>query len=249
MGNFISQEYLADLGIDDNAYKNFLNELNNMKGPSDIKDYEYEVLKTIPNVYNNIIKDINGRISNIHLVFKSINVFNDNVQEFKDQLTKIVKEYKLTPYQITYFTKQLEAEIYEADKLFTANKITYEEKEKYQRDLKKRIELIKGIQSQVVYDRNVNQQQTNLSGMKKKISDITKQNGAVLSYPAATSETETGTGTGTGTTVEKSTSVGVSSTTPQISISKELKSPPTTPKKKVRGGGRKTMSTFYMDYE
>jgi ATP-dependent Lon protease len=174
MGNIVSQEYLSEFVINDDSYKKFVSEINELQGIPNIEQYKYDVIKTIPSVYNGILDEIKSRIKSLNEEFSKINVFDDDAQNFRKDFEALVKNYNLNTYQITYFTKQLDKKYEDAQKF--SGEISEEKLNKLRADIESRKKLIRDIQAQSENDKNIKQKNTSFKSLDNEIVRLQSKN-------------------------------------------------------------------------
>jgi ATP-dependent Lon protease len=174
MGNIVSQDYLTEFGINDDSYKKFVSEINELQGIPNIEQYKYDVIKTIPNVYKGIIDEIKSRIKTLNEEFSEINVFDDDAQNFRKNFETLVNKYNLSMYQIGYFTKQLDKKFEDAQKF--SDEISEEKLNKLKTDIESRKKLIRDIQAQSENDKNIKQKNTNFKSIENEIGRLQSKN-------------------------------------------------------------------------
>lgn len=186
MGNIVSQEYLSEFVINDDSYKKFVSEINELQGIPNIEQYKYDVIKTIPSVYNGILDEIKSRIKSLNEEFSKINVFDDDAQNFRKDFEALVKNYNLNTYQITYFTKQLDKKYEDAQKF--SGEISEEKLNKLRADIESRKKLIRDIQAQSENDKNIKQKNTSFKSLDNEIVRIQSKNNPKKETPGETTQ-------------------------------------------------------------
>lgn len=253
MGNFISQDYLADFVNKDDSFVKFVAEINDLKAPANMEQYKYDVVKTIPSVYRGLVDEINGRIKTINREFELINVFNDDNDVFKNEFSALVKKYNLNSFQIVYFTTQLDLRLQHVKNF--SGKISEELIKKYENDVAARRKLIEDIQAHTENEKIIKTHRANFKSIDNEIKKLESKNSKskenTLESPLGNpieSSLPSLESVKNGQNDSKDSTTGMSST-PEVSVGSISEANT----KKVTGGGRRpyrnSLSTLYMDYQ